>query len=238
MPNKIQPQVDAGQLSLQGLGLFSPLLAALSADDVNPVAMIQMERLGAAFPVNGQYASKVPDYLPRFTSTRLNRIGLIIGWWKDDAASYIVKTEIFNSPISVASSVQLRRVAKYLSSKHSVIGFGNILATNVGRVHSAYRHLQKPMPTDSRYGKHPCLHIWDPISELYFVMVMFPQDTVVSVNNVIIREGKRKLILIEFDATVSVVPAEITMETVVAMSASNTACLPITASKQGSSGIS
>ncbi|KAM5448126.1 hypothetical protein McanMca71_004234 [Microsporum canis] len=149
MPNKTQPQVDVGQLSLQGLGLFSPLLAAFSADDVNPVAMIQMERLGAAFPVNGQYASKVPDYLPRFTSTRLNWIGLLIGWRKDDAASYIVKMEIFNSPISVASSVQLRRVAKYLSSKHSVIGFGNILTANVGRVHSAYRHLQKPMPTDS-----------------------------------------------------------------------------------------
>lgn len=59
MPNEVSPQVDIGQLTLRGLGSFTPLLATLTADDVNPMAMIQMENLGAVFPINGEYARQV-----------------------------------------------------------------------------------------------------------------------------------------------------------------------------------
>jgi hypothetical protein len=63
MSGEINLQADVGQLTLQGLSAFSTLLATLTADNVNPMAMIQMENLGAAFPINGRYAAKVSPLL-------------------------------------------------------------------------------------------------------------------------------------------------------------------------------
>jgi hypothetical protein len=69
MSGEINLQADVGQLTLQGLSAFNTLLATLTADDVNPMAMIQMENLGAAFPINGKYAAKVR---PLFLATGLD----------------------------------------------------------------------------------------------------------------------------------------------------------------------
>ena len=39
MSNQVAPQIDVGNLTLQSLGAFLPVLATLSADDVQPMAM-------------------------------------------------------------------------------------------------------------------------------------------------------------------------------------------------------
>jgi hypothetical protein len=87
MASSVDLQIDIGGLSLTGLNTFSAVLGALSADDVQPTAMLQLERLGAAFPISGPLRAKIPDYLQRCKNTRLERLGLNIGWRKGDAAS-------------------------------------------------------------------------------------------------------------------------------------------------------
>jgi hypothetical protein len=82
MPREVSPQVDVGTLTLNGLAAFSPLIAALSTDNVSPLAMIQLEKLGTLFYRSGKYAAKVPDLLQRCSSTRLDQLGMTIGWRK------------------------------------------------------------------------------------------------------------------------------------------------------------
>ncbi len=59
MSRDIQVQADVGTLSLQGLGAFTSILASLSGDNVLRMALVQMERLGAAFPTTGEYLERV-----------------------------------------------------------------------------------------------------------------------------------------------------------------------------------
>lgn len=92
MPDALATQVDVGSLSLASLGAFSTILTALLADDVEPIAMIQLQNLGAAFPVSGPITVKAPDYLKRFNSTRLERLGIIVGWRKGDSASLMAQS--------------------------------------------------------------------------------------------------------------------------------------------------
>ncbi len=87
MSNAIQLQTDIGGLGIQGLGAFSNLLSTLSADNVTPMAMIQMQNLGALFHVNGQFVEQVPDKLKRFSSQPLGRLAVSIGWRRGDSAS-------------------------------------------------------------------------------------------------------------------------------------------------------
>ena len=49
--------------------------------------MVQMERLGATVLVNGPHAERCKDLMQRCSSTRLDRLGLLIGWRKDDSVS-------------------------------------------------------------------------------------------------------------------------------------------------------
>ena len=87
MANSIATQLDIGGLTLHGLSTFSKMLATFSADDVAPTAMIQMERLGSMFLISGKYADRVPDLLQRYSSVRLDRTLISIGWYKGDSAS-------------------------------------------------------------------------------------------------------------------------------------------------------
>ena len=82
--SQVASQVDVGALTLNGLAAFAPVLAVLSADDVTPLAIVQMENLGSLFHINGKYALQVPDLLQRCKSTRLDRLGLLVGWRKGD----------------------------------------------------------------------------------------------------------------------------------------------------------
>jgi hypothetical protein len=64
----------------------------MTADHVQPMAMIQSENLGAVFHTSGSFAAKVPDLLQRCSSTRLDQLGMTVGWRKGDAASLMAKS--------------------------------------------------------------------------------------------------------------------------------------------------
>jgi len=87
MSDALDVQVDVSNLALFGLGNFTAVLSALSADDVQPTAMLQLEKLGASFPISGPLRAQVPDHLQRCKSKRLERLGVTIGWRNGDAAS-------------------------------------------------------------------------------------------------------------------------------------------------------
>ena len=88
----VQSQADVGALSIQGLGAFSTILATLSADNVSPIVMVQMEQLGSHFLTNGPHAEKCKGLMQRCSNTRLDRLGLLIGWRKNDAVSMMANS--------------------------------------------------------------------------------------------------------------------------------------------------
>ncbi|KAJ5759902.1 hypothetical protein N7520_007058 [Penicillium odoratum] len=92
MSNERNAQIDVGSLSLSGLGAFSTVLTALSADDVQPMTMVQLQNLGAAFPTSGLLAIKMPDYLLRCKSRRIERLGVSVGWRRGDSASLMAQS--------------------------------------------------------------------------------------------------------------------------------------------------
>ncbi|KAK4465661.1 hypothetical protein QBC42DRAFT_310595 [Cladorrhinum samala] len=92
MSNQISLQADVGSLGLNGLGAFSHVLAVLSTDNISPMALIQMEQLGSAFHINGQYAAKVSECLTRVSSHPLGRLALSVGWRKGDSASLLAQS--------------------------------------------------------------------------------------------------------------------------------------------------
>ncbi|KFZ02688.1 hypothetical protein V501_09492 [Pseudogymnoascus sp. VKM F-4519 (FW-2642)] len=249
--SQVAPQVDVGGLTLNGLAAFAPVLSALSADDVTPLAMVQMENLGSLFHINGQYALQIPDLLQRCKSTRLDRLGLLVGWRKGDSASLMAQSaggqaisllsmcilnlydesnagqllsglskNMLSQTIAISSPSQLVKVARTLSSKLEVLGFGNILASQVVRVYDAYKHFGKPVPNNFLDTITPeymveLLHaITQAIREesiivrirgsqsmgliLAIVTIMFPEDAFVTIENMIVFEGLRKSILVEF----------------------------------------
>lgn len=243
---------STGGLSISGLAAFAPVLAALSADNVTPLAMVQMENLGSLFHINGKYAIQVPDLLQRCKSTRLDRLGLLVGWRKGDSASLMAQSaggqaisllsmcisnlygsegdigllfvdlskKMLSQKIAISSPLQLVQVANTLSSKLEVLGFGNIIAAQVARIHDAYEHLGKSLsrnfldkiaPRDMAEllyamtravreesivvritGSRSMGHI------LAIVTIMFPEDAFVTMENVIVFAGLRKSILVEF----------------------------------------
>ncbi|OBT38952.1 hypothetical protein VE00_10888 [Pseudogymnoascus sp. WSF 3629] len=189
--SQVAPQVDVGTLTLNGLAAFAPVLAVLSADDVTPLAIVQMENLGSLFHINGKYALQVPDLLQRCKSTRLDRLGLL-----------------------------LVQVAKTLSSKLEVLGFGNIVAAQVVRIYDAYKHFGKSVPDNfldkiapgdmaellhamTRAVREESIVVRITGSRsmghiLAIVTIMFPKDAFVTMENMIVFEGLRKSVLVEF----------------------------------------
>lgn len=250
--SQITPQVDVGALTLNGLAAFAPVLAVLSADDVTPLAIVQMENLGSLFHINGKYALQVPDLLQRCKSTRLDRLGLLVGWRKGDSASLMAQSaggqaisllsmcisnlyrsdgdigllfvglskKMLSKKIAISSPSQLVQVAKTLSSKLEVLGFGNIVAAQVVRIYDAYKHFGKSVPDNFLdkiapgdmaellhamtravreesivvriIGSRSMGHI------LAIVTIMFPEDAFVTMENMIVFEGLRKSVLVEF----------------------------------------
>ncbi|KFY76716.1 hypothetical protein V499_03717 [Pseudogymnoascus sp. VKM F-103] len=249
--SQVAPQVDVGGLTLNGLAAFAPVLSALSADDVTPLAMVQMENLGSLFHINGQYALQVPDLLQRCKSTRLDRLGLLVGWRKGDSASLMAQSaggqaisllsmcilnlcdessagrvlsalskNMLSQTIAISSPSQLVKVARTLNSKLEVLGFGNILASQVVRIYDAYQHFGKPVPDNflDRITPESMAELLHAITRavreesiivritgsrtmgriLAIITVMFPEDAFVTMENVIVFEGLRKSILVEF----------------------------------------
>ena len=95
MANQISLQADvasAPNSAISLLGAAQPLLKALSADNVNPLAVLQVEAIGSCFHSNGEWAARLPDLLSRTSSVRLERLSAWIGWQKGDTASYLSQT--------------------------------------------------------------------------------------------------------------------------------------------------
>ncbi|EFQ30408.1 uncharacterized protein GLRG_05552 [Colletotrichum graminicola M1.001] len=85
----VQLQSDVGTLAFAGLGAFSTVLSAMSADDVHPIAMIQLENLGLLFHVNGTNAGLIPEVLKNAMSHSIGRLSLSVGWRRGDAVSML-----------------------------------------------------------------------------------------------------------------------------------------------------
>ena len=92
MSRAVQSQADVGNLSLAGLSAFSSILATLSADNVVPMALVQMERLGAVLPTSGEYADKAKNLLQRCSDVRLDHLAIVIGWRRNDSASLMAES--------------------------------------------------------------------------------------------------------------------------------------------------
>ncbi|KAM0261002.1 hypothetical protein ACHAQJ_002437 [Trichoderma viride] len=82
--------IPQGAVSL--LGALTPILRALSADSVNPLAVIQLEAIGHCFPMSGPLARKTPDALTRCGSIKLARLRTSIGWMAGDTTSALSQT--------------------------------------------------------------------------------------------------------------------------------------------------
>lgn len=95
MSNSVSLQADVGNIPSNSVALLSslsPLLKALSSDNVSPLAVVQMEAIGACFHINGPFAEKVPELLMRSSSMRLQRLSVMVGWMKGDTASALAQT--------------------------------------------------------------------------------------------------------------------------------------------------
>ena len=177
-PSPLQAEIGAvGSLGLQTLASFPKLVSALSCDDVQPAALLQMKDIGTLFPISGKHAACVPDLLQRFSSHRYERLALSIGWRKGDTAAELsrfaggqaiallshvllslyrvedvggifrVVSNRLLPTLEFASSIrQLGAVAKLLDRKLGALGFGNILAQQVDRIHQAFHQMGKPVP--------------------------------------------------------------------------------------------
>ncbi|KAJ6007943.1 hypothetical protein N7540_011919 [Penicillium herquei] len=176
MSDAVGMQADIGSLSLNSLGAFSTILTALSADDVQPMALLQLQDLGAVFPVSGPVTVKIPEYLQRFHSTRLERLGIVVGWRKGDSTSLLAQSiggqavallavclcniqrqsvgHVFHTiskallprSVCLSSPSILQRAVEVLADKLALIGFGTIIAKQVCRIHEAYTMLQQKVP--------------------------------------------------------------------------------------------
>ena len=257
MAQSLARQIDVGNLTIQGLSQFSSMLATLSADNVVPTAMVQMENLGNLFPINGDYAAKVPDLLQRCPSVRLDRLGLAVGWRRGDAASLMATSaggqavsllsfclcnlytpqnvgsvlmelsqKCLSKDFTISSIAQLVDVAKLLSCKLEALGFGNMLASQLVRIHNAYELLSKEFPANflETLTIESMVDLFHALSRalleetslvrisgtrgmghiLAIILVMFPQDAVVTVDNIVIHEGLRRSILLEIAKSDSV----------------------------------
>lgn len=84
--------VNAPLAALASAGFAQGLLRAVSADDVNPVAVVQVQAIGSCFQSNGDWAARAPDLLTRTSSARLDRLSAWIGWSKGDTPSFMSQT--------------------------------------------------------------------------------------------------------------------------------------------------
>ncbi|MCJ1396879.1 hypothetical protein MMC11_000069 [Xylographa trunciseda] len=252
MANSIGFQADVSALSLKGVTLVFDVLAFLSADNVAPTAMVQMEQLGSCFINSGRYAAQVPDHLRRCKSVRLDRLSLAVGWWKGDSASIMSNSvdgqavamislylfSLYNKPFAgdvlyglsqtfvplqfaISSVAQLADIGNLLSSKLQILGFGNILAAEVTKIYKVYEQLGEDVPKDflELLATTTMIELLGFISKalqeektilringtrglvyvLAMLVMLFPEDTLVTIKNFVVYEGLRTPIVLSFD---------------------------------------
>lgn len=93
--NGVSVQADITSIpgaALNTVSFAQGLLRAVSADNVNPLAVVQVQAIGSCFQSNGPWAAKLPDLLSRTSCVRLERLSTWIGWAKDDAPAFMSQT--------------------------------------------------------------------------------------------------------------------------------------------------
>src|SRR5271170_2200723 len=170
---EVSLQADVGHLpnnTVAVLGALSPFVQAITADNVNPLAVIQVEALGACFHLNGELAEKTPDLLRRTTSYRLERLTHSVGWRGNDTASHMAKT----AGGRAASVLSLAIVEVYheeaagdlfyrLSKKLLPAGANQSSKTQIGQVARTLSNILGAFG----FGSHLALHVTR-IREAYF----------------------------------------------------------------------
>ncbi len=95
MFNRIFVQTDIGSAAtgcLMGLAKFSRLLATISADNITPTTVLQVQQLRSMFHLNRPLAEKAPDVLRMCQSCCFERFAVSMAWRKGDTASYLADT--------------------------------------------------------------------------------------------------------------------------------------------------
>ncbi|KAK6537158.1 hypothetical protein TWF694_011355 [Orbilia ellipsospora] len=93
--NNIGLQAEITNVPIAAISILRsvlPLIQALSADNVSPFALGQLELIGRSFPISGALARRTPDILTRSNSYRLRNLQLCIGWRRGDAAWTLAET--------------------------------------------------------------------------------------------------------------------------------------------------
>ncbi|KAI0855021.1 hypothetical protein F4860DRAFT_522036 [Xylaria cubensis] len=85
-------QADISRTAIDILGAVAPILRALSADNVDPLAVIQLDAIGSRFPISGPLAKQIPDALTRSTSVRLGRLQNLVGWIPGDTPATLCQS--------------------------------------------------------------------------------------------------------------------------------------------------
>ncbi len=88
----VQTNANIEALGFGAISTFRTLLAAASADDVQPMAVNQLADLGSMLNVSGPLAAKVPDVLRRSSSHKIESLQLTIGWRKGDTSYHLSQT--------------------------------------------------------------------------------------------------------------------------------------------------
>ena len=276
----VVPQIDIGSLSLQGLSSFSTMLAAFSADNVAPTAMVEMEQLGSMFLMSGKHADKVPDLLQRCSTVRLDRLALSIGWRKGDSASIMAQSaggqaiallsvalgslyndsslgdvlksmsrKLLPAGASIAGIGQLVAVARLLEKKLAALGFGNFMAHQVVQIHKMHQRLPNATPkhllfelssdtmkdilvqiSQALRQEHAVIRIRGAYAAGYLlslVLFMFPEDTLVTCDSIVVTEGTRKPHSIIFEFGKNKTPTGLNAHLEIYLEQSNGLKLPI-----------
>ena len=173
MSQDVSLQADVGALPTNSVALLntlSPLLKALSADNVHPLAVVQVEAIGSCFHINGKMAEKIPDLLVRSPSHRLQRLSNWVGWHAGDTASALAQTA------GGRASALLCLVLGEVFDLGSVGQLLYQLSTGLiptGRQHSSMSQLSQVASTLSQklgalgFGSHLAFHVTR-IREVYF----------------------------------------------------------------------
>ena len=242
MSRDVQLQADVSSISVQGLGAFTSILATLSADNIAPVALVQMEKLGNSFHISGKYAEEVKGLLQRCRDVRVNHFALFIGWRKIDTASLMAEStggqsvallslcltnlfwaadtgvlflrlcsKVLPHSSNISSASQLADVATLLAGKVECLGFGNLLAEEVKKIHDVYDSLGlKSKPTNLLEAPSPefVIELLEKVSQVFstedkfcrivgtysmgyiisLLQALFHRDTTLTIEGVVIQD--------------------------------------------------
>ncbi|KAL9117553.1 MAG: hypothetical protein Q9187_005911 [Circinaria calcarea] len=242
MSSSISLQADLGTLGVAGLGAFTQVLTAITADNVAPMALIQVEQLGGLFLCSGKFYKRMPDLLRQSSSYRMERLGLMVGWRKNDAPSYLANTAGGQSIALLIACLQnlgsgsqvgeichtLSEVSKCIFAKVNSVGFTHHLADTVTRIRQVYLNLQKNAPpqllegpsddglVDFLDGMSRALRDSDTLLRVTGIsgmatiaslaLLICPEDTTLSVEQIVIHQGSRLSVLIEIEGADNLLP--------------------------------